>query len=126
MIKNEVVALIAVQHGQLRDSLQALLMAIPQVRSIIHADDNTALLESAANHQPSLILIDLGGVPVLLKDIKAECPQAYCVVLAEDSGQQQAAIAAGADVALVKGFPATRLFEMLRRRLLDLEHDGGA
>ena len=126
MIKNGVAALIAVQHGQLRGSLQALLRAIPQVQPIIHADDGAALLEFAANYRPSLILMDLEGIPGLLKDIKSNCPQAYCIVLAEDAVQQQAAIAAGADVALVKGFPATKLFQMLRQRLLDLEHDGSA
>ena len=54
MIKNGVAALIAVQHGQLRGSLKALLRAIPQVQPIIHADDGAALLEFAANYQPSL------------------------------------------------------------------------
>jgi DNA-binding NarL/FixJ family response regulator len=48
---------------------------------------------------------------------KALWPQAECIFLANDVQQHQAAEAAGADAALLKGFPAARLVATIVRLL---------
>ena len=106
-------ALIVAKPGPLRNSLQALMTTVPQIEILAETTDPSALLRMGAEIQPNIVLLDadLPGEQVwsALQEIKEEWAQTRSIVLVEDSQQQQKAQAAGADVALIKGYPAARL-----------------
>jgi DNA-binding response OmpR family regulator len=64
--------------------------------------------------RPALVLLDINlpghKVSTVLRQIKIRQPQTWCLVLTDDVRQQQMVRDAGADVVLLKGFPAARLF----------------
>jgi DNA-binding NarL/FixJ family response regulator len=117
MTKDDVSALIAAQPGSLRVSLRALLMVMPQIETVRQTDDALATLRIAMEYRPALVLLDAeafnGEFPEMIRTIKAGVKQSRCLILANDVQQQQKARAAGADVALVKGFPAAKLFKAI-------------
>jgi DNA-binding NarL/FixJ family response regulator len=105
-------ALIAIRPGDLQDSLVALMTTMPQVNAVLIAEDAAAARRTMAHHRPSLVVIE-AGLPAdqgydATKEILTECTWARCIVLADDVEQQRAAESAGADVALIVGFQATR------------------
>ena len=114
-------ALIVARPGPLRDSLQALINTIPQIEILAETADPSALLRMGANIQPDVVLLDadLPGEQVwsALRQIKAEWSQTRSIVLVEGSQQQQEAQAAGADVVLIKGYPAARLIATIEELL---------
>jgi len=102
------------QPGRVRDGLQALLMARAEIEIVGLADDVSMALIAAVRCDPALILLDMrldhGESQVLLERFRKRWPGARYLLLAENVQQQRAAVAAGADDSLLKGFSATRLF----------------
>jgi DNA-binding NarL/FixJ family response regulator len=121
-MSGDVVTLVAARPGRVRDGLQALLAAIPQIEIIGHADDGASALECVAEHKPALVLLDTnlpdGQVWTVLKQIKMRCPQARCLIISDTSQQRQAAKAAGADGVLLKGFLAAELVAVIKELCL--------
>jgi DNA-binding NarL/FixJ family response regulator len=115
--RSGVSVLIAARPGPLRIGLQALLTMMPQIGTIEGADSPLATLEAIKAHHPDLVLLDANlsnnGVSSVLRMVKSASTQSRHLVLANDAEQRRVAEAAGADVALVKGFPAARLFETI-------------
>ncbi len=114
-------ALIVAGPGSLQNGLLALMTAMPQVEVVGEASSASAALEMVAEHHPDLVLLD-GNLPgsepwTLLQQIKDGCPVTRCIALAEDVAQQQEAEAAGADIALVKGFAPAQLIAAVDRHL---------
>jgi DNA-binding NarL/FixJ family response regulator len=111
------IALIAAQPGPLRDGLQALLMTVPQIEAVCQVGNVSSVLTVVAEHHPTLVLLDTNfpgeGVLTVLSRIKTNGFQSRCLVLADEIQQQQDAKTAGADVALLKGFPAAKLCEII-------------
>jgi DNA-binding NarL/FixJ family response regulator len=107
--------LIAARPDRMRDSLRFLLRTMPGIDIIGPADDSSSTLRMVSEHRPALVLLDtnLPGekIPSLLKQIKAHGSPGRCLVLSENSRQQQETRAAGADAALLKGFSTEQLFE---------------
>ena len=103
-------ALIAIRPGSLQDSLVALMTTMHQVTSVLIAEDAASALRTAAQHRPALVVLemDLGAeeTHAVLKGIKSRWPLTGCIAVADDARQKQEAEAAGADVALIKGFAA--------------------
>ena len=106
-------ALIVAQPGPLRDSLQALMTTIPQIEILAETTDPSVLLRMGAEIQPDVVLMDADlpreQVWSALREIKDKWSQTRTIVLVRDSQQQREAQAAGADIALIKGYPAARL-----------------
>ena len=117
----DVTALIVARPGELRDGVRALLAATPKIAHISEADDGTAALAIVRELCPQLAVLDcnipVGDVPTLLTSIKAACPETKCLVLADGVEQQLEAESAGADVTVLKGFPAASLAQILARLL---------
>ena len=117
-------ALIVARPGRLRDAWRALLMATPLIGQVHQADDGPSALGLVESVQPQLVLLDsdmADGAPWrLLQQIKADHPECGSVVLVCSLQARAQAEAAGADVVLLRGFPAERLFpglaELLPRR----------
>jgi DNA-binding NarL/FixJ family response regulator len=82
-----------------------------------------------ADIQPDVVLLDASlpedQVWGALREIKHAWSHTRSIVLVEDSQQKQKAQAAGADVALIKGYPATKLIAAIEG-LLPQEEEGGA
>ena len=108
--------MIVAPKGRVRDGLQALLMAMPQVERIDLADDVPSALTS--ERAPALVLLDVDqhrdDIPAALESIRSRWPGVRCLILANSVQEQQVAKAAGADDVLLKGFPTARLFESVR------------
>jgi two-component system NarL family response regulator/two-component system response regulator DevR len=117
MEKTNASALIAAKPGPLRHVLYTLLLAMPQLESVRQTDDATSTLQAITEHHPVLVLLDasLPGNSTLtvVKEIKAGRSPSRCLVLADNKEQQRVSLAAGADGALLKGFPAARLLEII-------------
>ncbi len=105
--------LIVARPDRKRDSVRAMLKAIPQLKIIEQADDGPAALKKIANHRPALVLLDSNlpenKVWSVLKQIKAEWPQTLCLILIDTSDQRPMAETAGADGVLVAEFSITKL-----------------
>jgi len=114
-------ALIATGSGSLQNGLLALMTAMPQIEVVGEADDASSALELVVKHRPDLLLLDVdlpGSEPwEMLRQMKKDWPAIRCISLADDVPQQQESKAAGADVALVKGFAPEQLIAAVERLL---------
>ena len=114
-------ALIASRPGPLLDSLVALMTTMDQVNAVLIAEDGASALRMIAQHRPALVVIET-DLPtdeghVLLREIRARWPQTRCIALVEDIEQQQEAESAGADEALIVGFPPARFIAAIEELL---------
>ncbi len=118
MEERNVSTLIAARPGPLRSGLWAMLTMMPQIESVKQVSDASAVLSMVKEHGPSLVLLDGGllrdGVSSVVRMIKENGSPSRCLVLANDVQQQREAESAGADMALLKGFPANRLFDIVK------------
>jgi len=117
-MNGDISTLVAARPGRVRDGLQALLAAIPQIEMIGQADDGASALKSVVEHRPALVLLDT-NLPgneawVVLRQIKAQWPQARCLIMSDSGQQRRAAKAAGADGMLLKGFLAAELVATIK------------
>ncbi len=110
-------ALIVARPGELRDGLRALLVTTGKIGHISQSEDGPAALALIGRLCPQVAVLDWnipdGDLPTLVTRIKAECPETKCLVLADGVEQQREADSAGADVTVLKGFPAARLVQTL-------------
>ncbi len=122
MPKQVTLALIVARPGPLRNSLQSLMTTLPQIEILAETSDPSALLRMGAGIQPDVVLLDASlpeeQVWAVLRQVKEEWCHTRSIVLVEDSQQQQEIEAAGADVALLKGYPAAKLIATIEKLLL--------
>ncbi len=128
MPKQVTLALIVARPGPLRNSFRALMTTMPQIEILAETTDPSTLLRMEGEIQPDVVLLD-GDRPeeqiwAALRQIKEKWAQTRSIVLVEDSQRQQQAQAAGADVALIKGYPAAKLIAAIEG-LLSQEEKGG-
>ena len=109
--------LIVARPGELRDGLRALLVTTGKIKHISQVADGPAALTIIGQLCPQVAVLDwnipAGDLPTLVGRIKAECPETKCLVLADVVEQQWKAEFVGADVTVLKGFPAARLVQTL-------------
>ena len=121
MAENLILALIVGSPGPLRDGLAALLTTIPCISTVRQADDTPSALQVVTESYLDVVLLDAflsgEGDWAVLRDIKARSPRTRCIVLVDSGRQQREARAAGADAALLKGFPARSLVATIERLL---------
>jgi DNA-binding NarL/FixJ family response regulator len=102
---------------------------MPQIAILAETRDASTLLRMRVEMQPDVVLLDASlpeeQVWQALRHIKEEWCQTRSIVLVEDSQQQQRVQTAGADVALLKGYPAAKLIATIEG-LLDQEEGEGA
>jgi DNA-binding NarL/FixJ family response regulator len=109
--------LIVARPGIFRDSLAALISAIPYADRIYQEYDFAVTLKRLTSLRPDLVLIDadLPGVAVgsRLVALKKQHPHAAYLVLVSDVSQEAPLMHAGADVVLVKGTHADKLLDAI-------------
>lgn len=107
-------ACIIAPPGQLRDGLHVLLRAIPQIEVVCAVDDIATALALGDTTCPTIALLDCDGqshaMIATLAQLKANWSHTRCIALVDHEQQSHTATVAGADVVLVKGMLATRLF----------------
>jgi DNA-binding NarL/FixJ family response regulator len=113
--------LIVAPPSRLRDGLQAMVRAMPQIEDTVQADNGPAALRMLTEHPLALVLLDadLPGEEAwtVLRQIKARWPQTRCLVLVSNDQPRQIANKYGADAVLVKGFTGTTLTETIAKLL---------
>lgn len=119
-MESKLTALIISRPGQLRNSLEVLLAAIPQLEAVRPADDSQAALVIGTQCHPALVVMDYdrsNDSAAALGYIKSAWPQTRCVVLADDEQVLPAAWAAGADIVLTKGVLASKFYATIEELL---------
>lgn len=119
--------LILAQRGPLRTSLQSLLLAAPWLETVSLAQDVLPALQIIAQHRPALVIVlDAlpGGVEAVLRWIRTEGSHSRSLVLVRDSEQRRDALEHGADMALLRGFPAARLYQVIEQMVVQRDEAG--
>ena len=105
----------------MREGLEALLSAVPEIGQVEEADELPSALGTAHRRPLDLILLDSsvidGDVRASMAYLRKKWPEARCIHLADDVKLRDEAEAAGADVALLKGFSAAGLAATITRLL---------
>jgi len=116
--------LILAMPGDLQTSLQMLLSLLSDVAVLVTATGYSAL-RAIEGYAPALVIFDFalnGGDPQMIVDmIKVRWPTIPCLVLVNDAQQRQRAQDAGADLVLVKGYPAAKLLAAVENLLSQSE-----
>jgi DNA-binding NarL/FixJ family response regulator len=104
------IALLVVRVGTLRDGLNALLSAMPDIRLVAQAEDADAALMFLARQCAELVLIklDAGDRRLLgpVMEMRALCPDTQVVALIDDERDRKVAEASGTDLVMMVGVPA--------------------
>lgn len=111
-MKMKPAVLIVATPGDLQTSLQMLLALLSEVEVLVAAEGSSAL-QAVEHYAPALVILDFelpGTVgPKVLIDIKSCRPATPCLALVNDEQQLQRAKDAGADRAVIKGYPPAKL-----------------
>jgi DNA-binding NarL/FixJ family response regulator len=120
-VEYKALILIAAKPDRMRDSLYTLLKTMTGLDIVGPADDSSSALRMVSVYSPALVLLDTNmpgeDVFTVLKRIKADGSQSRCLVLVNNILQEQQVRSAGADAALIKGYSAAELFEIIERML---------
>jgi DNA-binding NarL/FixJ family response regulator len=117
-------ALIIAKPGSLSNSLKKLLESTFQVKPVCQVEDYRTALEIVKQHHLELVVLDF-NLPyheslTSLTQLKKTYPKVPCLALVDSEGERRTAESAGADIALIKGTPAstflTTIEELLSHR----------
>lgn len=107
------IVLLAVKPGPLRDGLDALLYATPEVQLVAHANDTNAALTFCQQHPTKLIILEVrpGDRDILgnLPELKELNPQGQVIALIHEEKDWEPAEASGVDLVLASGMRAAKL-----------------
>jgi DNA-binding NarL/FixJ family response regulator len=116
--------LILAMPGDLQTSLQMLLSLLCDVAVLVTAESSSAL-QAIEKYAPALVIMDFAlpgeDLPKIVHLIKANLPTIPCLVLVDDEQQRQRAQNTGADLVLVKGYPAAKLLAAIEGLLSQRE-----
>jgi len=123
------IVLLVGKPGPLRDGLDALLYATPEVQLVAHANDTNAALEFCQQHPAKLIILEIkpGDRDLLAKvsDIKALCSKGEVIALIHDEEDWVPAEAAGVDLIIRVGIRVVELMERIAEAVVSLEKSAG-
>ena len=107
------IVLLVGKPGPLRDGLDALLYATPEVQLVAHATDTNAALEFCQQHPTELIILEVRpgdrGLLAIVPDMKALFPHGQVVAIIHDEGDREATAKSGVDFVLTTGMRAAKL-----------------
>ena len=118
-------ALIVAPPGRLRDGLQTIVRAMPEIHAVDRTDDGPSALRLMTERPSALVFLDtdlVGNMAwTVLRQIKARWPHTRCIVLVNNGSQRQLVNLDGADAVLVKGFSTRTLNETIAELLPSIE-----
>ena len=121
MAENRASVLIIAKPSRMRDGLRALLRTIPYLTLVGQVDDGLSAIKTMTDQHPTLVLLGANlldeDIQTVLAQIKAKWPETRCIVLVDNVQQQWIAKAAGADSALLVGFPAAKFINTIQELL---------
>ena len=121
MAENRASVLIIAKPSRMRDGLRALLRTIPYLTLVGQVDDGLSAIKTMTDQHPTLVLLGANlldeDIQTVLAQIKARWPETRCIVLVDNVQQQWIAKAAGADSALLVGFPASKFVSTIQELL---------
>ena len=120
--------LIADDRQATRDGLRALLSLYPHVEVVGEAEDGQAAVRLVSENQPLLVLMDM-QMPVMdgleaTQHIKDRWPEVKIVALTIYPQYRTGALAAGADLFLLKGDSPTYLHDAILSQVQSLAPHG--
>ena len=114
-------ALIVSRSTDLRDGLHSLLTVSPLIGTIRQANDGPSALRSIEDNCPGLVLLDFDlpheDVLSVLGTIKGHCPDTPCLAFTDHADKRDEIRTAGADMVLLKGYPASSLIATIAELL---------
>lgn len=114
--------LIVAKQGPLRDSMRALLTALPRIEIVDETDSTAAALDVVSQQRPDLVLIDSNfsaeDVWVFLRQIRKRSPRTRRLFLADTVGEKQEIEAPCAEAIFLKGAPPAELVANIERLLM--------
>ena len=120
-------ALLVAEPGPLRDSLYTMLSEILQIGITSQASDADSAWKAIADLNPYLVLLDVSmgydQVISVVNGLGTKALKCRSLVLADTIHQKAEIESAGADIVLIKGFPAEKLYEALVQLLSAQEPD---
>ena len=121
MAENRASVLIIAKPSRMRDGLRALLRTIPYLTLVGQVDDGPSAIKTMTDQHPTLVLLGANlpdeDIQTVLAQIKTRWPETRCIVLVDNVQQQWIAKAAGADSALLVGFPASKFVSTIQELL---------
>jgi DNA-binding NarL/FixJ family response regulator len=110
--------LVIARPGLVRDGLQAVLSAVPEMQALEPAGCAASALERLESHTPCVTILDSSlseeELCATLGAIKEKRPQVWCIVIASSPLRSRVLQTAGADAVLVEGFAAPLLSTMIK------------
>lgn len=114
--------LIVSATSTLQEGLGALMASIPGVEELQQIQGAAQALHMMEQRQPDLVVLDMEGLEAETSDILAFIRRhksaTKSLLLVGGTRQQTQVQVAGADVALIKGYPAQELVETVQALLL--------
>ena len=114
-------ALIVANPGHLRESIEVLLKTNFQIKHIFQAEFGAIALDVAKDYHPDLIVMDFNLSPDdainSLKEFKEDGLNIPSLVLVETEEEKLMAETGGAEIALIKGAPATTFLASMEELL---------
>lgn len=128
------VAMIIARPSRLRDGLETLIAAIPQIDAITLVDDGLASSAVVAELCPALVLLDAAAFnddcEPAVSVVKAAYPNTKCILLVDSLNELHGPQANDADRVLLKGFSGPKLHriigELLPQSASCMHLDGGS
>ena len=121
------IVLLAVKPGPLRDGLDALLYATPEVQLVAHANDTNAAIAFTQQHPTELTILEVrpGNKEQLatVSEMKSLNPQGQVMALIHDENDRDLAENSGADVVLNSGMQAVKLKKMITEITASLSNE---
>ena len=118
-----ILVLIFTKQGALQNGLLALLTTIPQISTVLVAEDADSGLRMLNDHRPRLLLLDMdlpeNGAQTLLKQVKCQSLHIGSIALVDNAQQKQKAETFGAHVVLFKGFQAVKMITTIEKILAE-------
>lgn len=114
--------LVVAKPGLVRDGLQAVLSAVPEIDTLEPAEDRTSALGRLRSHRLDLVILDSslseGELCTTLRQINEGWPDVRCIVIADSPRQGRRLEALGADAVLIAGFSPVRLSTTIKALLV--------
>jgi DNA-binding response OmpR family regulator len=110
-------AMLVARPGPLRDSLRALVSAIPFTDAFV-VENASAALDNLHQCHPALVVVDFDPADAstwpLMDALSAQSPAVRHIFLVDTVEEQRLVLSSGAKVALLKGFSASRLHRVIK------------
>ena len=113
--------LIVAEENTLQDGLLALLTTMPEISTVLIAENYSSGIRMIKNHHPGLLVLDMAiqekGAVKILEQIKFQRLEIKTIVLTDNNEDIKSAIKPGTERYLLKGFTVSKLVSLIEELL---------